>query len=49
MKGLETSATETTSAEFEFDLCTDVVGVDCPLAAGNAFSGVFTWNGERDK
>ncbi|CAM9868797.1 unnamed protein product [Pylaiella littoralis] len=31
-------------AEFELDLCTDVVGVDCPLAVGDKFSGVVTWN-----
>eukprot|EP00752_Nemacystus_decipiens_P008841 g7890.t1 len=31
-------------AEFEFDLCTDVVGVDCPLTVGDEFSGTITWN-----
>lgn len=32
--------------EFELDLCTDVVGVECPLAVGDEFSGIATWNGE---
>lgn len=32
--------------EFELDLCTDVVGVECPLAVGDEFSGIVTWNGE---
>lgn len=37
---------ETELAEFELDLCTDVVGVVCPLAVGDTFSGIVTWNGE---
>lgn len=36
-----------TVAEFEFDLCADVVGVDCPLAVGDDFSGSLSWNGEH--
>lgn len=32
------------STEFELDLCADVVGVSCPLAVGDEFSGVVTWN-----
>lgn len=32
--------------EFEFDLCTDFVGVKCPLPVGTSFEGIATWNGE---
>lgn len=34
------------NTEFELDLCTDVVGVTCPLAVGDEFGGVASWHGE---
>lgn len=37
---------ELLSSSFELDLCTHVVGVECPLKAGERFEGIAQWNGE---
>lgn len=33
------------SAEFELDLCDQVLGVECPMPEGTDFEGVASWNG----